>query len=208
MFGALLESLSWCQPLLESLSWCQSLLVSLSWCQLGVRLPPRVVIVVPTVGLADWVGLPNPNSCHYRGTNRGANPSSCRYRGSNRGRDSRWQPGGCVNIHTVRIQVSVVVQTRGESNVSQPLLESLSWCQPLLVSLSLAQPGGKLSVATPCCNHSCRNSRTAPDSTRCSYVVSVLCSAPSSSRYRGANPSSSHCRGANRGTTTGFNPVL
>ena len=36
-----------------------------------------------TVGLADWVGLPIPHSCHYRGTNRGANPSSCRYRGVN-----------------------------------------------------------------------------------------------------------------------------
>jgi len=146
VFGALLESLSWCQPLLESLSWCQSLLVSLSWCQLGVRLPPRVVIVVPTVGLADWVGLPNPNSCHYRGTNRGANPSSCRYRGSNRGRDSRWQMGGCVNIHGVRIQVSVVVQTGGESNVSQPLLESLSWWQPRGVTTRVVIRGGRRTV--------------------------------------------------------------
>ena len=67
----LLESLSWCQPLLESLSWCQPLLESLSWCQPGVRLPPRVTIVVPTVGLADWVGLPNPHSCRYCGTNPG-----------------------------------------------------------------------------------------------------------------------------------------
>ena len=40
-------------------------------------------IVVQTVGLADWVGLPNPHSCRYCGTNRGANPSSCRYRGVN-----------------------------------------------------------------------------------------------------------------------------
>jgi len=50
----------------------------------GVRHPPRVVIVVPArgstssscrnrwlnpVGLADWVGLPIPHSCHYCGTN-------------------------------------------------------------------------------------------------------------------------------------------
>jgi len=31
--------------------------------------------------------------------------------------------------------------------------------------------GWKLSVATPWCNDSCRNSRTAPDSTRCSCGV-------------------------------------
>ena len=49
-FGGLLESLSWCQPLLESLSWYKP----------GVRRPPRVTIVVQTVGLADWIGLPNP----------------------------------------------------------------------------------------------------------------------------------------------------
>ena len=60
--------------------------------------------------------------------------------------------------------------------------------------------GWKLSVATPWCNDSCRNSRTAPDSTRCSCgvccgvqprgvtTVSVLWSAPSSSHCRGANP--------------------
>jgi hypothetical protein len=51
-----------------------------------VPTPPRVVIVVPargsgnllvsaivvqTVGLADWVGLPNPHSCRYCGTNPG-----------------------------------------------------------------------------------------------------------------------------------------
>ena len=38
---------------------------------IGVPTPPRVAIVVPTVGLADWVGLPNPHSCRYRGTNPG-----------------------------------------------------------------------------------------------------------------------------------------
>ena len=59
------------------------LLESLSRCQLGVRHSPRVTVVVQTVGLADWVGLPNPHSCRYCGTNRGANPSSCRYRGVN-----------------------------------------------------------------------------------------------------------------------------
>ena len=60
-FGGLLESLSWCQPLLESLSWYKP----------GVRRPPRVTIVVQTVGLADWIGLPNPHSCRYCGTNPG-----------------------------------------------------------------------------------------------------------------------------------------
>ena len=62
-----------------------TLLESLSRCQLGVRHSPRVTIAVPTVGLADWVGLPNPHSCRYRGTNPGAAASSSRYRGSNRG---------------------------------------------------------------------------------------------------------------------------
>jgi hypothetical protein len=33
--------------------------------------------------------------------------------------------------------------------------------------------GWKLSVATPWCNHSCRNSKTPPDSTRCSCVVTT-----------------------------------
>jgi len=47
--------------------------------------------------------------------------------------------------------------------------------------------------STPCCN-----SRTA----RSLFGVSVLWSAPSSSRYRGSNPSSSHCRGANPGFGT------
>ena len=44
----------------------------------------------------------------------------------------------------------------------------------------------------------CRNSGTARTMRR----VSVLCPAPSSSRYRGSNPSSSHCRGTNPGFGT------
>jgi len=38
VFGGVLESLSWCQPLLESLSWCQPLLESLSWFKPGGKL--------------------------------------------------------------------------------------------------------------------------------------------------------------------------
>ena len=45
--------------------------------------------------------------------------SSCRYRWFKPGGNSRWRPGGCVNIHTVKIRVPAVVQTRGESNVSR-----------------------------------------------------------------------------------------
>ena len=104
MFGTLLESLSWCQPLLESLSWYKP----------GVRLPPRVTIVVQTVGLADWVSLPNPHSCRYRGTNPGFD---------------------------VLLELLSWCQPLLESlSWCQPLLESLSWCQPLLVSLSWFNP--------------------------------------------------------------------
>ena len=87
-----------------------------------VPTPPRVAIVVPTpprVAIVDGVrsgrprdGRSAPSSCRYRGTNpssrryRGANPSSCRYRWLKPGGNSRWQPGGCVNIHTVRIRVA------------------------------------------------------------------------------------------------------
>jgi hypothetical protein len=36
------------------------------------------------VGLADWIGLPNPHSCRYCGTNRGVNPADkIPYRGVN-----------------------------------------------------------------------------------------------------------------------------
>ena len=84
-------------------------------CTLRVR-PPRVTIVVQT---------------------RGSTSSSSRYRGSNRGRDSRWQMGGCVNIHTVRIQVSVVVQTGGKVTCTSWALNP--WCE--------VQP----RVATPWC---------------------------------------------------------
>ena len=141
--------------------WSAPLLESLSRCQLGVRHSPRVTIAVPARGSA-------LSSSHYRGANpwvqqtglvcrthtpvaivvqsRGSTSSSSRYRGSNRGRDSRWQMGGCVNIHGVRIQVSVVVQTGGESNVSQPLLESLSWWQPRGVTTRVVIRGGRRTV--------------------------------------------------------------
>ena len=74
--------------------------------------------------------------------------------GSNRGRDSRWQIGGCGNIHGVKIRVPAVVQTGGKVtcrnsrtarndsdqlgldpvviHVSQPLLVSLSWFNPVV----------------------------------------------------------------------------
>ena len=65
MVGGVLESLSWFKP------GFGTLLESLSWCKPGVRHSPRVTVVVPTVGLADWVGLPNPHSCRYCVTNPG-----------------------------------------------------------------------------------------------------------------------------------------
>ena len=118
--------------------------------------------------------------------------------------------GGCVSIHTVRIQVSVVVQTGGKVtcrnsrtarndsdelgldpvviHVSQPLLDSLACCgrpAPRVVIVVqtpprvtvVVQPGVRhpprvtVVVPTPCCNDSRCNSRTAPDSTRCSCGV-------------------------------------
>ena len=180
-----------------------------------VQTPPRVTVVVPT---------------------RGSAPSSSRDRGTNPGfgtllESLSWcQPRG----------VTTRVVTRGRRRtvrVVLPIPHSCRYCgiNPgfdfLLVSLTWFKPGERLSVATPWCNdscrnsrrgagqyasflrcmlwgstpwcdHSCRNSRTPPDSTRCSCVVSVLWSAPSSSRYRGSNRSSSHCRGANPGFGT------
>jgi len=104
----------------------------------------------------------------------------------------------------------------------QPLLESLPWCQLLLESLSWFKPGfgtllELLSLAQTVSDlqveggsiHgvkiqvsvmvqtggkvTCRNSMTA----RSLFGVSVLCSRPSSSRYRGVNPSSCRYRGVN-----------
>ena len=88
------------------------------------------------------------------------------------------------------------------------LLESLSWCQPLLELLSLAQTVSDLQVEGGSIHGvriqmsvvvqtggkvTCRNSMTA----RSLFGVSVLCSRPSSSRYRGVNPSSCRYRGVN-----------
>ena len=100
-------------------------------------------IVVQTVGLADCIGLPNPHSCHYCGTNAGfdfllvsltwfkpgerlslANRWMCQY---------PWGKNTGVSRGT----------NRGESNVYQlgldpdPVVIHVS--QPLLVSLSMAQ---------------------------------------------------------------------
>ena len=111
-------------------------------------------IVVQTVGLADWVSLPNPHSCRYRGTNPGFD---------------------------VLLELLSWCQPLLESlSWCQPLLESLSWCQPLLESLSWFKPGERLSVANGCvcfspyCKNTgfsvgsrtggkvtCRNSKTA-----------------------------------------------
>ena len=101
---------------------------SLSWYKPGVRLPPRVTIVVQTVGLADWVSLPNPHSCRYRGTNPGFDVllellswcqplleslSMVQTGGETLGGkwlcvfpSILWQMVVCVTVHTVRIRVS------------------------------------------------------------------------------------------------------
>ena len=118
----------------------------------------------------------NRSSSHCRGANPGFDflleslscclpiPHSCRYCGTNPGFDflleslTWFKPGErlslangwmCQYPYGKNTDVSRGTN-RGESNVihvSQPLLESLSWCQPLLVSLSMAQT----RVATPWC---------------------------------------------------------
>ena len=140
---------------------------------------------------------------------RGSTSSSSRYRGSNRGRDSRWQPGGCVNIHGVRIKVSVVVQTGGKvtcrnSRTARNDSDQLG-LDPVVIHVS--QPRGVTTRVV------IRGG--APDSTRCSCgvccgvqprgvtTVSVLWSAPSSSRQSWFKPlleSLSWCQP--RGVTT------
>ena len=71
-----------------------------------------------TVGLADWVGLPNPHSCHYCGTNPGFD-------------------------FLLESQLSLIVRRA----MVGTLLESPSMVQTvgggLLVSPSLAQPRGR-----------------------------------------------------------------
>ena len=85
-------------------------------------------IVVQTVGLADWVSLPNPHSCRYRGTNPGFDVllellswcqplleslSMVQTGGETLGGkwlcvfpSILWQMVVCVTVHTVRIRVS------------------------------------------------------------------------------------------------------
>ena len=131
-----------------SRSWFKPLLVSPSLAQ--------------TVGLADWVGLPNPHSCRYCGTNPGfdfllvsltwfkpaerlslANRWMCQYPyGKNTGVRTMVQTGGkltCRNSKTARNDSDQLGLD------PDPVVIHVS--QPLLVSLSLAQTGGKLSVA-------------------------------------------------------------
>ena len=128
------------------------------------RRPPRVVIVVPTRGSAlsssHYRGSTS-SSCHYRDTNRGfsrlnwsAQPTLLSLSWYKPWFDvlleslSWFKPGERLSVANgwmcqypwcKNTGVRTMVQTGGESNVSQPLLESLSWCQPLLESLSMAQ---------------------------------------------------------------------
>ena len=123
-----------------------------------------------TVGLADWVGLPIPHSCHYCGTNPRfdfllaslpwfkpgerlsvANGWMCQYPWcKNTGVRTMVQTGGkltCRNSRTARNDSDELGLDPVVIHVSQPLLESLSWCQPLLVSLTWFKPGERLSLA-------------------------------------------------------------
>jgi hypothetical protein len=140
--------------------------------------------VVQTVGLADWVSLPISHSCRYCGINPWfdflleslpwfkpgerlsvANGWMCQYPyGKNTGVRTMVQTGGkltCRNSRTARNDSDELGLDPVVIHVSQPLLESLAWFKP----------GERLSVATPWCNDSCRNSRRVPDSTRCSCGV-------------------------------------
>ena len=64
MFGALLESLSWCQPLLESLSWCQPRGVTTRVVIRGRRRTVRVVTTeVQPLGSTPWC---NDSRCNSR----------------------------------------------------------------------------------------------------------------------------------------------
>ena len=142
----------------------------------------------------------NPSSSRYRGANpssscyRGVNPSSSRYRGSN---------PGFGNIHGVKITgVAIVVQTGGKpacrnSRTARSLRRVSVLCRHPPRVVIVVQTGVRLPprvaivvptgvrhpprvaivvqavVPTPWCNHSRRNSRRAPDSTRCSCVVTT-----------------------------------
>ena len=73
-----------------------------------------------TVGLADCTGLPNPHSCHYCGTNPGFDFLLASLTWFKPRERLSWQTGGCVNIHGIKIQVSVVVQTGGKVTCRNP----------------------------------------------------------------------------------------
>ena len=116
-------------------------------CTLRVR-PPRVAVVVQTVGLADWVSLTNPHSCRHCGTN----------------------PGFYFLLE------SLTWFKPGERlSVANGWMCQYPWCKNTGFSVG-SRTGGKLTR---------RNSRTA----RSLFGVSVLWSAPSSSRYRGVRHS-------------------
>ena len=69
--------------------------------------------MVQTVGLADWIGLPNPHSCHYCGTNRGVNPADkIPYRGVN---PADKIPHRVVIVVPIPPRVVIVVPTRGSA---------------------------------------------------------------------------------------------
>ena len=92
-------------------------LESLSLAQTRGRRPPRVVIVVQTPPRVTVV-VPTP-CCNH----------------------------SCRNSRTARNDSDELGLDPVVIHVSQPLLESLSWCQPLLVSLSWFKPGERLSLA-------------------------------------------------------------
>jgi len=141
-----------------------------------VGAPPRVATVVQTVGLADWVSLPNPHSCRYCGTNPGfdfllasltwfkprerlseANRWMCQYPwGKNTGVRTMVQTGGKVTCTSWELNPWCEVQPR----VATPWCEvqtlgSTPWCE--------VQP----RVAT---TRAVIRGRLAPSRTRCSPV--------------------------------------
>ena len=176
--------------------------------------PPRVAIAVQTVGLADWVSLPNPHSCRYCGTNPGfdfllvsltwfkprerlslANRWMCQYpwgkntdvsRGTNRGESNVYQLGLDRGV-----RYNHWVQPRG--------VRYKHWVQPRAVTTRVVIRGRpatsrtlrRVSVLRPAPS-SCRNSMTARTLRR----VSVLWSTASSCRHRWFKPwaAASSCR--------------
>ena len=134
--------------------------------QTGVRHPPRVTVVVPTVGLADWVSLPNPHSCRYCGTKPGfdfllvsltwfkpgerlslANRWMCQYPwGKNTG-VSRGTNRGESNVYQLGLDRGVRY-----NHVSQPRgVRYKHWVQPRGVTTRVVIRGRPAPSRTRCC---------------------------------------------------------